>query len=101
VARADHDRSLTVTKMRDGEDGARFGFRLKTVDLGEDEEGDRVMSCVVEHVDCAPTRAKRLGRTKQLVVDAVRDGFGLDGSLPTPEGVIEACAPPSPPKVCN
>jgi len=93
VARADHDRSLTVTKMRDGEDGARFGFRLRTVELGEDDEGEKITSCVVEHVDCAPTRAKRLGRTKQLVVDAVRDGFGLDGSLPTPEGVIEACVP--------
>lgn len=95
VVRADNDdRSLAVTKMRDGEDGAKFGFRLRTVDLGKDEEGEPITSCVVEHADyVAPLNRPRMSRTKKLVLDAVRDGIGLDGGLPTMEGVIEACVP--------
>lgn len=95
VARADNDdRSMAVTKMRDGEDGAKFGFRLRTVDLGRDEEGEPITSCVVEHADyVAPINRPRMSHTKKLVLDAVRDGIGIDGGLPTVEGVIEACVP--------
>lgn len=100
VVRADNDdRSMAVTKMRDGEDGAKFGFRLRTVDLGRDEEGEPITSCVVEHADyVAPLNRPRMSRTKKLVLDAVRDGIGLDGGLPTMEGVIEACVPMIPGK---
>mgnify|MGYP003346413027 CR=1 FL=1 len=39
VVRADEARSLTVTKLKDGEDGAEFAFRLESVVLGLDEDG--------------------------------------------------------------
>lgn len=93
VARFDQGRTLTVTKMRDGEDGARFGFKLRTVELGVDEEGEAVTSCVVDHVE-APTGGgrTRLGTSEQKVLDQVRDSIGLDGSLPTCDQVIEAAA---------
>lgn len=45
------ERVMTVTKMRDGEDGAEFKFRLVKVDLGKDEDGEPVTTCVVETVD--------------------------------------------------
>jgi hypothetical protein len=42
-------RVLRVTKMKDGEDGAEFPFRLIGQALGEfDEDGDEITSCVVE-----------------------------------------------------
>jgi hypothetical protein len=49
VVRADEARSLSVTKQKDGEDGAEFAFKLQTVVLGIDEDGEEITSCVVEH----------------------------------------------------
>lgn len=44
-------RELRITKQKDGEDGLRFGFQLKTVDLGADEDGETITSCVVEFTE--------------------------------------------------
>ena len=41
-------RSFRVEKMKDGEDGAQFAFKLSVVELGVDEDGDLITSCVVE-----------------------------------------------------
>lgn len=43
-------RGAKVTKQKDGEDGKQYGFRLHTVVLGEDEDGEDITSCVVEHL---------------------------------------------------
>jgi hypothetical protein len=37
-----------VEKQKDGEEGVRFAFRLKPVQIGTDEDGNPVSSCVVE-----------------------------------------------------
>jgi len=42
-------RSVTITKMKDGEDNAAQGFQLRTVVMGTDEDGDDITSCVVEY----------------------------------------------------
>jgi hypothetical protein len=44
-------RVVRVTKQRDYEGGEEFRFRLKPVDLGYDQDGDRVGSCVVTAVE--------------------------------------------------
>jgi hypothetical protein len=43
-----HTRTVTVTKQKDGESGQVFNFQLKEVDLGVDEDGRPVKSCVVQ-----------------------------------------------------
>lgn len=40
-----------VCKQKDGEIGAAYGFKLKSVDLGVDSDGDPRSSCVVEFCD--------------------------------------------------
>jgi hypothetical protein len=49
VERAQDHRAATVTKQKDGEEGAEFGFKLNTVSIGEDDDGEDITSCVVEH----------------------------------------------------
>lgn len=50
-------RTLKCTKQKDAEDGWSLQFKLKVVDLGEDEDGDMVTSCVVDATDAhAPSR---------------------------------------------
>lgn len=50
VERSDKYRSATITKMKDGEgEGEEFAFSLTSVTVGQDEDGDDVTSCVIQH----------------------------------------------------
>jgi hypothetical protein len=49
IIRADADRVATVTKMKGGADGAEYGFRLRTLVVGKDEDGDDETTCVVDY----------------------------------------------------
>jgi len=67
IVEAGETKKLRVTKQKDGEDGMEMLFKLKVVELGQDEDGEPVTSCVVEatDVDLAPrgdTAAMKIGR---------------------------------------
>lgn len=67
---------IEVTKQKDGRDGDRFGFSLHTVNLGLDEAGYELTSCVVKPEE-APLQAaagrqaprRRVGEMQQLILD--------------------------------
>lgn len=42
-------KKATVHKQKDGEDGNVFLFSLKQVEIGVDDDGETVTSCIVEH----------------------------------------------------
>lgn len=50
-----------VTKQRDGPTGYRFAYNLRQVELGEDQDGDIVTTCLVEPSDAS--EADRVGVT--------------------------------------
>jgi phage/plasmid primase-like uncharacterized protein len=54
-------RTLLCKKQKDAEDGWKVQFKLKVIELGEDEDGDPVTSCIVVPVE-----------TGQEVVEAKR-----------------------------
>ncbi len=92
----DAERTLEAVKIRDGEPGQRFGFRLQAVDLGPDpdpeaHDGERLSSCVVIPLDHAPVKAKAPFR-RDLALDALREAIGefgnrLPGTSTIPPGV--------------
>ena len=47
-------REIRVSKMKDGDDGLRWGFKLETLDVGRDRDGDVVTSCVVVPAEAPP-----------------------------------------------
>ena len=60
-------RGAKVTKQKDGEDGKQFGFQLHTVPLGEDEDGEDITSCVVEHLaDSVPDSDKPKSKASKV-----------------------------------
>jgi hypothetical protein len=81
VTRFENDRAFQVTKLKDGRDGAQFGFKLLDVVLGEDEDGDDITSCIVEF-GTSKSRLKRLtgpkGDIEKLVLSVAHElaGFG-------------------------
>lgn len=73
VARADDRREWVVAKSKDGHDGQAHGFRLEVVELGEDEDGEAITSCVV-HPDDAPAVHRPRppkGGNQRIVYDAL------------------------------
>ncbi|MCP1335158.1 AAA family ATPase [Futiania mangrovi] len=78
-------KALTAEKQKDGPIGEAMHFRLDEVDLGEDDEGDPISSCVVEHVE---TQAEtftgpKLTRNQDTML-MILDGAG-PGGLSTEE----------------
>jgi len=83
VIRADEDRVATVTKMKGGEDGAEYGFRLQTVVVGQDEDGDAETTCVVTYTDSSRASVAASQGPKGDVTKLVLDTFhGFTGDGP-------------------
>ena len=79
-----NERGIRITKQKDGEDGAMFGFRLDTVLVGMDLDGDDVTSCVVLEADPPERGLNRKNRVREVgaserAVQAANESLGLDG----------------------
>lgn len=93
VIRNDESRSLSVTKQKDGEDGAEFAFKLQSVVLGFDEDGEEITSCYVEHGTGTVARARDRGpkgSTEKLVLTAMSDLVQVDSPFVELHDVKEA-----------
>lgn len=89
-------RELHVEKLKDGEDGLRWAFRLDVVELGVDEDGDPVTSCIVVEAEMAkPDEAadrkgiKRRGRLENHVLETMAL-FGTNDAVKLQELVDRA-----------
>ncbi|NBW51498.1 MAG: hypothetical protein EBR49_15705 [Betaproteobacteria bacterium] len=63
VTRGEEARSWRSDKIKDGADDKEFFFGLKTVELGEDEDGDPLTSCVVVEKEDADFITAVVGQT--------------------------------------
>ena len=80
---------IKVTKMRDGEDGAEYGFAIGSVELGHDEDGEVVSTGISVSADAGEVRTVRDARpqgTNQHTVAAAFDQLMMDEGKPTPFG---------------
>jgi len=64
-------RRATVAKMRDGEAGGEFAYRLPVVKVGIDADDDPITTCVVEPCDLPKTDGAGLSATDREILDAV------------------------------
>lgn len=92
VTRSNEDREVEVIKLKNAQDGERFGFRLVPVWIAEDEDGEDVTSCVVEHVAASAarvTKRKKLEDKGQRALDAV-NAWSVGGKGPTDAELVAA-----------
>lgn len=72
-------RTATVTKMKDGVDDAAFKFKLQSVVIGVDEDGEDRTSCVVEHLaNDAPEPVEEIkpkGKAQQHILSLLKTYF--------------------------
>jgi hypothetical protein len=79
VTRSAQGRALRTTKQKDGADFEAWGFDLEVVNIGEDEDGDQITSCVVVEA-AVPQSAKKLpkpGINEQAILNVMSD-MGLE-----------------------
>ncbi len=94
ISVSDSVRLIALTKLKDGDDSKRWSFRLATVTLGTDSDGDPISSCVVEYVNMptavsAAPRGPKGGIQKRVLDTARACGAATpDGALST--AVIDA-----------
>lgn len=76
VSRSGDYRQASLTKLKDGEDGKKWGFQLRIVILGMDADGDEISSCVLEAAEVlAPGQGNRpepRGEWPKIVLKAAR-----------------------------
>lgn len=85
-------RAAMVTKQRDYTGGETFAFTLKSVQLGHDQEGDEVTSCIIEVQDseeykAATARTKGLGGVQKIIADTFDQMLGEGLGKANPGGV--------------
>lgn len=87
VIRADDSRVATISKQKDGQDGAEFGFKLHTVVVDLDEDGEEITSCIVEHTGTTARDVRRdkgpKGGIQRLVMDQLNDLIGVGDPMVT------------------
>jgi putative DNA primase/helicase len=90
VTRTADNREWSIAKSKDGSDGQVHRFHLEVVDLGEDDDGEPITSCVVRHDDTPLTMRPKLpqGKNQKIVYDALvplfkaSNCFGKAGAPP-------------------
>ncbi len=75
ITRTDDRREWKVAKSKDGEDGEVHPFRLDVVEVGTDEDGEAITSCVVVPEEKAADSVRRAalpgGGNMRLAYDAI------------------------------
>lgn len=91
LVEAGETKRATITKLKDGETGRPVLFNLKSVTLGDDEDGDPVTSCVIAPADVDMNRSTdpkakalaKLNDRQRIVLERIKDALEHDGVLPT------------------
>jgi len=93
VRRDGDNREWCIVKCKDGEDGAAHPFRLDTVELGTDADGDPITSCVIRPVEAAAKEVRRIPPPKAgnqaIIWSALGELFRKAGDT-RPEGAPAA-----------
>jgi len=85
VSREDDKRSWKVFKAKDGADGKTHPFTLRVIDLGKDEDGEPVTSCVVQTEEAPSESVRRAlppkAGNQRVIWDALGELFRTAGTL--------------------
>jgi RecA-family ATPase len=87
-------RIAAITKQKDGEDQEqKYPFKLVTIPVGQDEDGDPVTSCYVEHTDEIPDgreKKPKIGENEKVLLDAVETYFTENNEWPDVDALLNS-----------
>ena len=73
---------VTIEHMKDGAEGAVIGSRLEQVQLGIDDDGDEISSCVVVPAEAGKTAKTNIPAAAKLALRALYEALADFGTLP-------------------
>jgi hypothetical protein len=82
VERLESGRVARVIKQKDGADGTEIGFDLDVVEIGQDDEGEAITTCVVRPTGEIPKSRPKLTPTERRAVDVLRNALADFGEQP-------------------
>ena len=99
IRHEDGQREIHLSKMKDGEDGVRWGFKLEQIMLGVDEDGDPVTSCVAVEAeaprpvedDKGRKGVQRYGNAERHVLEIIEIEYAAETSAPF-SVLVDKCA---------
>jgi hypothetical protein len=76
-------RSWKVDKSKDGKDGEEHRFRLNVVELGADEDGEAITSCVIlpDYTPATASTEKPLTVNQKMGMESFREAASIHGGL--------------------
>jgi hypothetical protein len=77
--------TATTELMKDGAEGETFGSVLRVVDVGQDEDGDPISSCILEPAEASKPQAAKLTGRKRRGLEVLHDLL-VDHGEPSPGG---------------
>jgi RecA-family ATPase len=86
VETGDGGRVATVVKQKDGQDGIKIGFDLEVVEIGQDDEGEPITTCVVRSTIEIPKARRKLMPTQELAMEVLHNVL-VDFGEPAPHSV--------------
>jgi hypothetical protein len=92
------DRTITFAIQRDQPGGESFAFELEVVELGEDDEGDPIRSCIVAEREAPSPKSKHdtqpspRGPNQRIAFDALVALLSEGGSIEKPPSVPDGVA---------
>ena len=96
VIRAGEERVAAVTKMKGGADGDEFGFRLQTIIVGKDDDGDDETTCVIETSEgtraTVVAQAQPGGKGQKDILDRAASMLLLGDGIVTRNALVTAVA---------
>jgi len=86
-------RSWLLEKAKDGKDGISFGFKLKTIELGKDSDGDPITSCVIEPDNSLVfTKPEPSGSAQKAALKTIKEKLKLNLKISV-DDAIDAIKP--------
>jgi hypothetical protein len=86
--------TATVELMKDGPQGDEFVSHLEVVELGQDDDGDPITSCLVKPVEGAPSpnraQGPKLTKGAKIALAALHEAIGECGGVPPASNHIPA-----------
>jgi hypothetical protein len=76
----------TIELMKDGSQGDEFASRLEVVEVGIDDDGDKITSCIIAPIEGLVSsrkyKAAKLTKGAKIALDALHEGVGDYGAIP-------------------
>ncbi|HQS15451.1 helicase RepA family protein [Reyranella sp.] len=71
VEKRDGARVATVVKQKDGAEGDELGFDLDIVEVGKDEDGESITTCIVQPSDSIAKQRPKLSPVEKRAIDVL------------------------------